>query len=156
MLAEVYRNHSTRWVCQVDISDNYEHKHQVLSTQNNPQTGLTKMSIDIAKSLFRTLASEGIVFSDAFFRSLVTTYLKLAEDTIMRFEGDAAINGLFFDRHEEAKAVDAFTKGISIAGKTIMEDPLGAPLIPNWNRVISAVPGILDRLKNVVEEDNKQ
>ena len=155
VLAEVYRNYSTRWVCQVDISDNYEHKHQALYTQNNPQTGLTKMSIDISKSIFRTLASEGMVFSDAFFRSLVTTYLKLAEDTIMRFEGDAAINGLFFDRHEEAKAVEAFTNGINIAGKTIMEDPLGAPLIPNWNRVISAVPGMLDSLKTVVEEDNR-
>ena len=155
VLAEVYRNFSTRWVCQVDISDNYEHKHQAISVQNNPQTGLTKMSIDIAKSLFRTFASEGMVFSDAFFRSLVATYLKLAEDTIMRFEADAAINGLFFDRHDEAKAVEAFTNGINIAGKTIMEDPLGAPLIPNWNRVISAVPGILDTLKNVVDEDNK-
>ena len=155
VLAEVYRNISTRGVCQVDISDNYEHKHQVLSTQNNPQTGLTKMSIDIAKSLFRTLASEGIVFSDSFFRSLVATYVKLAEDTIMRFEGDAAINGLFFDRHEEAIAVEAFTNGIRIAGKNIMEDPLGIPLIPNWNRVISAIPSILEKLEDVVEEDNK-
>ena len=113
------------------------------------------MSIDIAKSLFRTLASEGIVFSDSFFRSLVATYVKLAEDTIMRFEGDAAINGLFFDRHEEAIAVEAFTNGIRIAGKNIMEDPLGIPLIPNWNRVISAIPSILEKLEDVVEEDNK-
>ncbi len=155
VLAEVYRNFSSRWVCQVDISDNYEHKHQAISTQNDPQTGLTKMSIDIAKSILRTLASEGVVFSNAFFRSLVTTYLKLAEDTIMRFEGVAAINGLFYDRHEEAKAVEAFTKGIVIAGKTIMEDPLGVPLIPNWDRVISAIPGILEHLENAVYEDNR-
>ncbi len=154
VLAEVYRNISTGWVCQVDISDNYEHKHQVLSTPSNPQTGLTKMSIDIAKSLFRTLSSEGMVFSEAFFKSLVATYLKLAEDTIMKYEGVAAINGLFFDRHEEAKAVEAFTNGITIAGNTIMEDPLGVPLIPNWNRVISAIPGILDTLKNAVDDDN--
>lgn len=155
VLAEVYRNFSTRWVCQVDISDNYEHKHQALATQNNPQTGLTKMSIDIAKSIFRTLTSEGMVFSGAFFKSLVATYLKLAEDTIMRYEGNAAINGLFFDRHEEAKAVEAFTNGINIAAQTTMEDPLGSPLIPNWNRTISAVPGILDTLKSAVDEDNR-
>jgi glucosyl-3-phosphoglycerate synthase len=113
------------------------------------------MSVDIAKSLFRTLSSEGMIFSDAFFKSLEATYLKIAEDTIMKYEGVAAINSLGFDRHEEAKAVEAFTNGISIAARTIMEDPLGAPLIPNWNRVISAVPGILDTLKDVVEEDNK-
>jgi glucosyl-3-phosphoglycerate synthase len=154
VLAEVYRNYSSRRVCQVDIADNYEHKHQILSP-DDPRTGLTKMSVDIAKSLFRTLASEGMVFSDAFFKSLVTTYLKLAEDTIMRYEGVAAINGLIFDRHEEAKGVEAFTNGISIAARTIMEDPLGAPIIPSWNRVISAVPGILHTLKGAIEEDNK-
>ncbi len=154
VLAEVYRNYSSRRVCQVDIAENYEHKHQPVSA-DDASTGLMKMSIDICKSLFRTLASEGIVFSDGFFKSLVATYLKLAEDTIARFEGDAAINGLKFDRHEEAMAVDAFTKGISIAAKTITENPLGAPLIPNWNRVISAIPGILDRLQGVVEEDNR-
>ena len=154
VLAEVYRNYSTRRVCQVDIADNYEHKHQVLSAED-PETGLTKMSVDIAKSLFRTLSSEGMVFSDAFFKSLEITYLKLAEDTIMKYEGVAAINGLVFDRHEEAKAVEAFTNGISIAARTIMEDPLGAPLIPSWNRVISAVPGILERLQEAVEENNK-
>ncbi len=154
VLAEVYRNYSARRVCQVDISDNYEHKHQILSAED-PKTGLTKMSVDIAKSLFRTLASEGMVFSDAFFKSLEATYLKIAEDTIMKYEGVAAMNSLGFDRHEEAKGVEAFTNGINIAARTIMEDPLGAPLIPNWNRVISAVPGILDILKDVVEEDNK-
>lgn len=153
VLSEVYRNYSAKRICQVDISENYEHKHQDLSAED-PSTGLMKMSIDIAKTLFRTLASEGMVFSEAFFKSLVATYLKLAEDTIMRYEGDAAINGLKFDRHEEAMTVDAFTNAITSAAKTIMENPLGAPLIPNWNRVISAIPGILERLRSAIEEDN--
>ncbi len=154
VLAEVYRNYSPKRVCQVDIAENYEHKHQPLSA-DDPATGLTKMSIDIAKSLFRTLASEGIVFSDGFSKTLVATYQKLAEDTLIRYEGDAAINGLEFDRHEEAMAVEAFTNGITVAADTIRENPLGAPLIPNWNRVISAIPGILERLRNAVEEDNR-
>ncbi|MDP2689477.1 MAG: glycosyl transferase [Deltaproteobacteria bacterium] len=154
VLSEVYRNYSAKRVCQVDIAENYEHKHQPLS-EADPATGLMKMSIDIAKSLFRTLASEGIVFSDGFFKSLRAAYLRLAEDMIMKYEGDAAINGLSFDRHEEAKAVDAFTKSIAMAAGTIMENPLGAPLIPNWNRVISAIPGVLERLKSAVEDDNR-
>ncbi len=154
VLSEVYRNYSAKRVCQVDIAENYEHKHQPLS-EADPATGLMKMSIDIAKSLFRTLASEGIVFSDGFFKSLRAAYLRLAEDMIMKYEGDAAINGLSFDRHEEAKAVDAFTKSIAMAAETIMENPLGAPLIPNWNRVISAIPGVLERLKSAVEDDNR-
>lgn len=154
MLAEVYRNYSTKRICQADIAENYEHKHQALSAED-PTTGLRKMSIDIAKSLFSNLASEGIVFSDGFFKTLMAAYLKLAEDIIIKYEGDAAINGLSFDRHEEAMTVDAFTKSIMDAAGTIMENPLGVPLIPNWNRVISAIPGILERLKAIVDEDNK-
>lgn len=153
-LAEVYRNFSPRRVCQVDIAETYEHKHQALSSED-PQKGLMKMTVDICKSIFRTLASEGVVFSDGFFKSLSVAYLRLAEDTIMKYEADAAVNGLEFDRHEEAKAVDAFTRAISLAATTFMENPMGMPLIPNWNRVTSAIPGILDMLKKAVDEDNR-
>ena len=153
-LAEVYRNYSPRRVCQVDIAETYEHKHQALSSED-PEKGLMKMTIDISKSIFRTLASEGVIFSDGFFKSLSVAYLRQAEDAIMKYEADAAINGLAFDRHEEAKAVEAFTRAIGLASKVFMENPMGTPLIPNWNRVTSAIPGILEMLKKAVDEDNK-
>jgi glucosyl-3-phosphoglycerate synthase len=153
-LAEVYRNYSPRRVCQVDIAETYEHKHQALSP-DDAEKGLMKMTIDICKSIFRTLASEGFVFSDGFFKSLSVAYLRSAEDAIMKYEADAAINGLEFDRHAEAKAVEAFTRAIAQAAKVFMENPLGSPLIPNWNRVTSAIPGILEMLKKAVDEDNK-
>jgi glucosyl-3-phosphoglycerate synthase len=152
-LAEVYRNYSPRRVCQVDIAETYEHKHQALSAED-PEKGLMKMTIDICKSIFRTLASEGVVFSEGVFKSLSVMYLRQAEDTIMKYEADAAINGLEFDRHEEAKAVEAFTRGIAMAAQMFMENPMGTPLIPNWNRVTSAIPGILEMLKKAVKEDN--
>lgn len=154
VLAEVYRNTSLRRVCQVDIADNYEHKHQELSAEDATK-GLHKMCVDICKSIFRTLASEGIVFSDGFFKTLVATYTRTAQDMLKRYEDDAAINGLFFDRHEESLAVDTFTSGVKKAAQTIMEDPLGVPLIASWDRVTSAIPDILNRIKNTVEEDNR-
>ncbi|MEW6587518.1 MAG: glycosyl transferase, partial [Nitrospirota bacterium] len=98
VLAEVYRNTSTRRVCQVDIAENYEHKHQELSPEDATK-GLNKMCVDICISLFRTLASEGIVFSDGFFKTLVAAYVRTAQDMLKRYQDDAAINGLFFDRH---------------------------------------------------------
>ena len=152
-LAEVHRNCSPRRVCQVDIADNYEHKHQVLSS-GDPDKGLMKMTVDICKSIFRTLASEGVIFSDGYFKSLSVAYLRQAEDAMKKYEADAAINGLEFDRHEEARAIDAFTRAIALAADAYMIDPLGTPLIPNWNRVTAAVPGILDMLKKGVDEDN--
>lgn len=154
VLAEVYRNASTRRVCQVDIAENYEHKHQELSSEDATK-GLNKMSVDICKSVFRTLASEGIVFSTGLFKTLMATYVRTAQDLLKRYEDDAAINGLFFDRHEESVAVETFKNGIKTAGEMIMEDPLGVPLIASWDRVTSAIPDILSRIKHAVEEDNR-
>lgn len=153
VLAEVYRNASTRRVCQVDIAENYEHKHQELSSEDATK-GLNKMSVDICKSVFRTLASEGVVFSEGLFKTLMATYVRTAQDMLKRYEDDAAINGLFFDRHEESLAVETFKIGIKTAGEIIMEDPLGVPLIASWDRVTSAIPDILNMLKIAVEEDN--
>jgi len=153
-LAEVYRNYSPHRVCQVDIAATYEHKHQVLSA-GDAEKGLMKMAVDICKSIFRTLASDGAVFSEGLFRSLIVTYLRQAEDTLMKYEADAMINGLAFDRHEEAQAVEAFTKAIAMAAQAFVENPMGNPLIPNWNRVSAAIPDIFEILKLAVEEDNK-
>lgn len=154
VLAEVYRNCSVRRVCQVDIADNYEHKHQALSP-NDASQGLLKMCIDISKSIFRTLASEGIVFSSGLFRTLIASYVRTAQDMLKRYEDDAAVNGLEFDRHEESLAVESFTEGIRIASEIIMKDPLGVPLISSWDRVESALPDILDMVRDAVDEDNK-
>jgi len=152
-LAEVYRNTSVNRVCQVDIADNYEHKHQQLSPEDASK-GLHKMCVDICKSLFRTLASEGVIFSDGFFKTLVATYTRTAQDMLKRYEDDASINNLFFDRHEESLAVETFTKGIQKASEQIMRDPLGVPLIASWDRVTSAIPDILTQISGAVKEDN--
>jgi len=155
VLAEIYRNTSLKRVCQVDIAGNYEHKHQVLSPDDATK-GLHKMCVDICKSIFRTLASEGIVFSDGFFKTLVATYVRTAQDMLKRYEDDAAINGLFFDRHQESLAVDTFTNAIKKAAEIITEDPLGVPLIASWDLVTSAIPDVLVKIRKAVEEDNSQ
>ena len=153
-LAEVYKNTSINRVCQVDIAENYEHKHQELSPEDASK-GLNKMCVDISKSIFRTLASEGIIFSDGFFKTLFTTYARTAQDMLKRYEDDASINGLLFDRHEESLSVETFTNGIKKAAEVITKDPLGVPLISSWDRVIAALPDILDRIGEAVGEDNR-
>lgn len=153
-LAEVYRNYSPRRVCQSDIAANYDHKHQALSADDAAK-GLMKMTVDICKSIFRTLASDGVVFSEGLFKSLMATYLRQAEDTLIKYEADASINGLAFDRHEEAKAVEAFGKAIALAAQAYTENPMGSPPIPNWSRVKAAIPDIFEMLKVAVEADNR-
>ena len=153
VLSEVFRNCSLRRICQVDLADNYEHKHQELSS-DDPRKGLLRMSTDIAQSLFRNLASEGIDLSESLLKTLRATYLNTAQEAITKYHDDAAVNGLDFDRHEEGVAVDTFTKGIELASKAFVENPLSIPLIPNWSRVTSAIPDFLERFKNAVDDDN--
>lgn len=153
MLAEVYRNCALRRICQADIADAYEHKHQTLST-HNPDAGLLKMCVDITKSLFRNLASEGLVLSESTLKTLRATYLQAAQEAISRYENDAAINSLRFDRHEERRAVEVFLRGMTLATDSFLEDPLGVPMISNWSRVTHAVPDIFHRLMDAVEQDH--
>ena len=154
MLAEAYRNTSVRRICQSELCEVYDHKHQIIDS--DPDKGLLKMCVDISKNLFRTLASEGVLISEGQFRTILARYQKLAEDTIDRYSADAAINGLSYDRHVEESTVEMFAKGVRMAGETFLENPLGIPLIPNWNRVVSALPDFADALKQAVDEDNKE
>lgn len=153
VLAEVYRNCALRRVCQADLADAYEHKHQLLSAEN-PEAGLLKMCVDISKSLFRNLASQGVVLSEALLKTLRATYLQTAQEAIRRYEDDAAINSLQFDRHQERTAVEAFLTGIKMATEKFLEDPLGVPMISNWSRVVHAAPDIFERMVKAVEEDH--
>lgn len=153
VLAEIHRNCSPARTCQVDLADNYEHKHQPLSP-NDAAKGLRRMSCDIAKSLFRTFAGEGHVLTHDHFRSLVVRYVRMAEDTINRYYADAMINGLTYDRHSEELAVATFAGSLREAAEEFTRDPLGLPLIPNWNRVLAAIPDFFERLRNAVSEDN--
>ena len=153
MLAEVYRNTAVKRICQSELCEVYDHKHQTLD--QDAEKGLLKMCVDISKNLFRTLASEGVVISDGHLNTVLARYQRMAEDTIDRYHADAAINGLTFDRHVEESAVEQFGKGIRMAGQMFLEDPFGIPLIPNWNRVAAALPDFLDDLRSAVEADNR-
>jgi glucosyl-3-phosphoglycerate synthase len=154
VLAEVYRNCAVSRICQVDLAETYEHKHQNLSA-DDLSAGLSRMAVDIAKSLFRTIAAEGLVFTVDHFRSLEVRYVRIAQDIIARYYADAMLNGLKFDRHSEEVAVAAFAKSLRQAATEFIEQPLGLPLIPNWNRVLAAAPEYFELLRDAVEKDGR-
>ncbi len=155
ILYEMKRNYSTNRICQVDIADTYDHKHQPLSRQD-VDSGLSKMSIDISKAIFRKLATEGEVFSMEKFRTIKATYYRNALDFVEIYNNDAIMNGLNLDRHQEEQAVELFAKNILSAGQLFLEEPHSTPFIPAWNRVKSAVPDIMEQLKEAVEKDYEE
>lgn len=154
VLAEVFRNCSLNRVCQVELCGNYEHKHQELSPHDR-EKGLNKMANDICKTVFRVLYSSGEVLTYGFFNTLRATFLKEAQDLMAMYHDDARINGLKYDRHAEALAVEMFTEAIAHSGQVIQDNPLGPPQISNWNRVFSAIPQFVEKLSAYVDEDNE-
>jgi glucosyl-3-phosphoglycerate synthase len=155
VLSEMERNYSTNRICQVDIADNYDHKHQDLSLDNE-EAGLSRMSIDIAKALFRKLATNGVVLSSESFRTLKALYFRIALDFVETYRNDALINGLTLDIHKEEQAVELFAQNIKTAGDRFLDNPMETPFIPSWNRVRSAIPDIFERLHFAVKEDNRE
>lgn len=155
VLSEMHRNYAHNRVCQVDIAETYDHKHQDLSL-NNDQGGLSKMSIDITKAFLRKLATQGETFTPEAFRTLKATYYRIALDYVEIYRHDALMNGLDFDVHNEEKAVEMFAKNIMKAGQHFLDNPMETPFIPAWNRVISAMPNVLEELKEAVELDNAE
>jgi len=155
VLSEMHRNYANNRLCQVDIADIYDHKHQDLSADDQ-QGGLSKMSIDIAKALFRKLATKGTVFSPEHFRSIKATYYRIALDFVETYRNDALMNGLQFDIHQEEASVEMFARNIMDAGQVFLENPMETPFIPSWNRVQSALPDIFQRLYDAVEADHQE
>lgn len=154
ILSEVQRNNSPNRICQVEIADAYDHKHQPVSS-DNPNTGLSKMSNDISRSIYAKLATNGEVFDKGTFRSIKATFQRIALDFVEQYNADAVINGLSLDRDREERMVDLFAKNIYKAGVEYLDYPYQVPFMPSWKRVISASPDIADEFFQIVEADNK-
>ena len=154
LLADIFRNAAAKSICQTELCDNYSHKHQELSARDAGK-GLNKMATDIAASIFRTMAAEGIKLDIGLFDTLLSAYVRQSEDALRQYNADAAINGLRLERHEEELAVSTFVRSIRSAAESFLKDPLGGPLIPNLNRVRSALPNFLNELYNAVQLDNQ-
>ncbi|GAB5452741.1 MAG: cell wall biogenesis glycosyltransferase [Halioglobus sp.] len=155
VLSEMFRNYANNRLCQADIADVYDHKHQDLSA-DDASAGLSRMSIDISKALFRKLAAQGVTFSPEIFRSLKATYYRVALDFVETYNNDALMNGLSLDIHVEEKSVELFAENIIKAGEDFLDSPMERPFIPSWNRVVSAMPDVFDRLLAAVEADHEE
>ncbi|MEM1079291.1 MAG: glycosyl transferase [Pseudomonadota bacterium] len=152
VLSEAWRNLAPKAVCQVEISDAYDHKHQDLS-EEDASTGLSRMSTDICKSIFRKLAADGTVFTTHVFRTLKATYYRSALDLLEAYYSDAKMNGLTIDRHREEQSIELFAENIMRAGQAFLDNPSETPFIPTWNRVHAADPAFLQDFRKAAAAD---
>jgi len=156
MLAEMYRLCAPNGVCDVEVLQGpFDHKHQAPGGPSS-STGLKRMAVEIAQTLFRTLAVESVSLDDGTLRTLRVSYTRLAQDYIRRYADDSIMDGLEYDRHVEGSLVDLFTHALGEAIGRFQADPLASAYLPNWNRVISATPTVLDQLREAVDQDAKE
>jgi glucosyl-3-phosphoglycerate synthase len=154
MLSEVYHKTSVNRICQVEIMDSYEHKHQKLK-RDQPEEGLSRMANDIAQALFRVLSQDGLVMSQSFFRTLMTSYIQESRISIEKYHALSLLSGLPYDRHGEIEASEVFVDSLKLAVEEFVKDPVGVPMMSAWVRIAAAIPDFMERLNEAVELDNE-
>ena len=153
VLAEVLRNAGTDRVCQVELAERYEHKHQPLS-RDDARAGLHRMAHEVAVGLLDKLEEDGVVLGAGALRALPQHYARWAQSALDQYESLAAINGLAYDRHREATAVETFTRALQAALAAFCEPSRPRVCLASWRRVPAALPGFAERLTRAVTADN--
>ncbi len=154
-LSEVYTNTSFKRICQSEIMDTYEHKHQNLG-EDAMKSGVIKMANEIAQTIFRVMAQEGFVFTEDIFKTLFATYFQESRYAISKSNALSLMNGLHYDRQKETEAVVAFNEALRVAADKFREDPLGVPSLSAWISVRAVMPEISKEFIAAVEADNKE
>jgi glucosyl-3-phosphoglycerate synthase len=154
ILAEAYRNCAPQAMCQAELCDNYDHKHQELSPRD-PSRGLHRMVRDVTVAFLRRMGAEGVKIDAGLLDTLLVAYKLQAEESLRFYAADALINSLEYPRHDEELAVTTFVRAIQEAGRSFIADPLHSALSPSWNRVQSALPGFFSEFQEAVAADNR-
>jgi glucosyl-3-phosphoglycerate synthase len=150
VLAEMFRITRPHRICQVEITDRYDHKHQEVG--EDPTAGLQRMASDIARTFFTRLSSGGSILTSDFLRTLKHTYLANARSFVRIYEMHSEMNNLpKFDRHRELGLIEAFAGALDQAFKEFQDHLFGSPMIPEWRRIEVALEGVLPELVNAFE-----
>jgi glucosyl-3-phosphoglycerate synthase len=152
-LSQVYHRVIPRKIAQIDLVSNYEHKHQDISL-DDPEKGLHRMVVDIAKFYLSYMRSHGVPLDDAFVDMILHTYYDNALNFVKSYSDDAEANALQYDRYQEEQTVTYF-RGFLWTAWEQSKGPHQSTLIPSWNRVAFSLPDIYPKLLTAVEEDNK-
>jgi glucosyl-3-phosphoglycerate synthase len=143
ILSAVARAVPFEGICQADLCDNYEHKHQELHPQDTTR-GLNRMAVEITAALLREVEQ---VPGD-----LISAYQEQALSMIPKYRADALANGLNYNEEREKEAVQAFARAVEKA-TGLKENEIPEPL-PAWGEVEGIVPGLMSAFVAAVERDN--
>ncbi|UCG37975.1 MAG: glycosyl transferase [bacterium] len=143
ILSAVARAVGFEGVCQVDLCENYDHKHQEVHPEDTTR-GLNRMAVEVSAALLREVASPP--------QDLPARYREAALALAPRFRADALANGLSWDEDAEMRAIEVFTRALEKA-MGLKEADVPGPL-PSWEETKGRVPGLARAIVEAVERDN--
>lgn len=113
MLCEAHRHLRVTDMCQVDLGFHYEHRHRQLEP-GSIEPGLVSAAADVARCLaWQVLRESKEQAAGHLLRDVLERYKVRAAEWMDRYEHVALLNGLAYDREEEALAVKAFTEALA-------------------------------------------
>lgn len=131
LLTEAYRTVRAVEICQVDIADCYDHRHQDLSP-NDPACGLNKMAFEVCRCVLETLAGEGIRVDRPLLGVLREAYLQRAKVLHSVYAAEARLNALDYSIGEETQAVTTFAEALARAGEACLVGDEERTRLPAW------------------------
>jgi glucosyl-3-phosphoglycerate synthase len=147
MLCELHRHLQVSEMCQVDIGFHYEHRHRQLDP-GAVEPGLVSAAADVARCLaYQVLRESQERAAESLLRLVLERYKIRAAEWMDRYEHVALLNGLIYDRAEEAIAVAAFTEALeALATPAGAQGLLVASLRPTPESVLRAEPSLKQEL----------
>ncbi len=154
VLAETYRRCAPGAVCQAELCDNYEHKHQSLSPRD-PSRGLHKVAREVALAIFRAIQAEGEGMKGVRFEAVLACFRRHADEALRHHAADALINSLEYPRNEEELAVQTFVRAIREAADAFAKSGLGEISAPSWECIAAEFPDFLPALHDAIAADGR-
>jgi glucosyl-3-phosphoglycerate synthase len=135
LLCEAFRHLEPRQIAQVDGGRFYEHRHQALG---DAQSGLFRMSKEIAHTLFANLIDEGFPVCGQLMGALRESFVREVAEALRRSRHLALMNGLRGVK-DDTETAAALTGAFDAAGQEFMTATASGAL-PAWNEVLRSKP----------------
>ena len=141
-------------ICQAQLCENYEHKHQEMHAGDTTR-GLNRMAVEVTSALLREVDDPESLerLPEGLAEVLVARYRERALEMVPGYRADALANGLAYDQDKELGAIDTFAAAVKVALSRLGEEQALGPL-PAWGEVEGIVPGLSKAVYEAVVRDN--
>lgn len=156
MLWSIHRANLAPRSCQVEIADDYRHRHHPVESADLRKQSLRRMATGLAVSLFRLLEQEGHSVTSWHHNAFLAKFEHFAEKLHLAYRMDAKHNDLDWDEEAESAARRTFLESVRAAMTSPYEAGAADTTLPAWKSVLQAVPEAEDLLRAATAKPNRR